>query len=55
MNLNLKDVKKFEKQWGKRCKDFTFQCACCQAWLAFDILRDLYAPFDIYKIKSKIK
>jgi hypothetical protein len=42
MKINL-DKKSFEKDWGKRCKDYSPLCAICSVWHAWDILMDLYS------------
>ena len=41
--MNIKQLKKtIEKDWGKKCKDFSCTCVICQAWLAYAIFEDLY-------------
>ena len=27
-----------EKNWGKRCKEYNADCACCKAWLCYDFI-----------------
>lgn len=34
--------KRIEKGFGERCPEFCYGCATCMAWLAYDILYDLY-------------
>ena len=39
----LKDLgKRTKKTWGKRCEEFCYGCCVCMAYLALDILDDLY-------------
>ena len=33
---------RLKKGMGKRCKSFSIGCFVCQAWLAYDILDDIY-------------
>ena len=35
MNPVKKAIKKY---WGKRCGEHHPDCACCQAWAAYDLL-----------------
>ena len=34
--------KRFKKDFGWRCKDFSYSCFICGGYMAIDILKDLY-------------
>jgi len=34
--------KKIEKDWGKKCKDFSPLCVVCLIWRAFETIELLY-------------
>ena len=34
--------KKLEKDWGKKCEDFSLNCAVCIVWRAFEVIEQLY-------------
>lgn len=44
---------KLKKDFGERCKDFCYACAVCGAYLAIDILKDLYNTKPIHRHKIK--
>lgn len=58
--MKLPTKNEMEKDWGKKCKDFSALCPCCQAWHGYETLKDLYETkghikgFPI-KYKKKIK
>lgn len=40
----LKEIKQYlRKDVGPKCKDFTYSCFACSAWLAYDILKDVWS------------
>jgi hypothetical protein len=54
-------AKKIDKDFGKQCwgranhkmKDYSPTCPCCQAWLAYHTLRDLYEIDYVFKKYEK--
>ena len=39
--------KMIKKEFGKKCKDFTFNCYVCQAYLMLQILKDIMEVDEI--------
>ncbi len=38
--------KMVKKDWGKKCREFNWFCASCSAYLAVEILTELYQGID---------
>jgi hypothetical protein len=39
----LKELKaKVQKYAGPKCSDFNYGCFCCQAWMAYSIIEDMF-------------
>ena len=54
MKKELKTIKKYiNKNWGKKCKDFSCLCATCIAWRAFETLEELSKVGDYKIVKHK--
>jgi len=50
----LKQLKeRIKSGFGPKCKDFAFGCGVCMAYLALDILNDLYGYKFIEHYKEK--
>lgn len=41
--IKIKELEQYLlKEFGKRCKDYSYGCTCCDTWKLFNVIKGFY-------------